>query len=361
MSNKPKEVRLSPSRINSINDCSWQYYASYHLKLPRTGNDGSKRGTICHALLECLVKPNHRHYVDKISDKADCFAFPAISRYLEALSVREKLPLDQIVVNKDKNGLMTHREEINKMVIVALENDFLGRPGDEILTEIKHTVNVHRGDKKFTILGVVDKVFIRKNKAGEIVEVEIVDYKTSSKKFDEDDIEANLQGLVYQFFAKDMFPNVKKVKFSFLFLRFPREPLQTVPVLPDENVDGFEHYLSYITKYMSTFTEEHAKKNFAKYNMASSFLCGLHGKKKYYDKKLKIKIEHDEPKFFCALRDAYEYYAVIDPDGNNIRSAMTIEELKIKDGEVPVKRQYLGCPAWHAQKKNLKRDWSILQ
>ncbi len=358
---KPKEIRLSPSRINSINDCSWQYYASYHLRLPRSGNDGSKRGTICHALLECLVKMNHRHYVDKIIKKNNAFAFPAIARYLEALAIREKLPLDQIVVNKDKNGLMTHREEINNMILVGLNHDFLGQPGDEILTEIKHTVEVIKGDKKFAILGIIDKVFVRRDKEGKIIAVEIIDYKTSSKKFDEDDVESNLQGLVYQFFAKDMFPGVKNVKFGFLFLRFPKSPLQEVPALPDADVDGFEHYLTYITKYMSTFTEGQAKKNFAKYNNASKFLCGLYGNKKYLDKAKKVKVEHNEPQFICALRDPYDYYAIIDAEGNNIRSAMSEQELKAQPGEKVMKRRYLGCPAWHAQQKNLKRDWNILQ
>jgi PD-(D/E)XK nuclease superfamily len=331
--------------------------------MPRSGNDGSKRGTITHALLECLVKPNHRHYIDKIRNAGDAFALPRIKRFLEIYGHKEQLPLDQVVVNLGKDGLMTHREEINKMILVALENDFLGQPGDEIKTEIKHTVEVStpgKSGKKFTILGIIDKVFIRRDKEGKIYEVEIQDYKTSSKKFDESDLDANLQGLAYQFFAKKMFPDVKNIKFSFLFLRFPRSPLQVVPQFPDANVDGFEHYLSYITSYMSTFTEEHAKMNFAKYN-GTNFLCGKYGKKKYIvNKKTKEKKEHDEPMFMCALRDPYDYWAVIDADGNNIRSAMTRAELKEKTGEVVVQRKYLGCPAWHAQAKNMKRDWSIL-
>ena len=362
---KPKEIRLSPSRVNSINDCSWQYYSSYHLRLPRTGNDGSKRGTICHALLECLVKLNHRHYVNKLVESGDVFTFPAVARYLELLAVREDLPLDQVVVNKDKTGLMTHREEINNMILVALKSEFLGEPGAEILSEIKHTVEVHTGnekhDKKFCILGIIDKVFIYRNDKGEAIRVKIVDYKTSSKKFDEEDLESNLQGLVYQLFAKKMFPGIKDISFDFLFLRFPKNPVVRVPPLPDSDVEGLEHYLTYISRYMSAFTEEHAKKNFAKHNKASQFLCGLYGKKKYFDKAKKIKIEHDEPQFVCALRGPFDYYAIIDDDGNNIRSAMTEKELKVKNGEVAVKRRYMGCPCWHAQKQSLRRDWSALQ
>lgn len=310
------------------------------------------------------MKPNHRHYVQKIIKSGNVYDFPAIKVLIEKYAKRENLVLDTQVVNLRKDGLMTHRDEINKMLLVALKNRFLGEPGDEILAEIKHEVIVNepKTGKKFHILGIIDKVFVRRNDKGEIVEVEIVDYKTSSKKFDERDIDSNLQGLVYQFFAKKMFPGVKNIKFCFLFLRFPDSAVMEVPYMPDEDLDGFEHYLSYITKYMSTFTEEHGKKNFAKYNQASKFLCGLYGNKKYMvDKKTKTKKEHNEPQFLCAIRDPFDYYAVIDSEGNNIRSGMTEEELKAKPGEVVVKRKYLGCPAWHAQSKNLKRDWSILQ
>lgn len=359
--NSSKDIRLSPSRINSVNDCSWQYYSSYVLKLPRTGNDGSKRGTICHSLLECLVKPNHRHYVDKLIDNGDIFSFPAIERYLKLLAKREVLPLEQVVVNKDKTGLMTHKEEINNMILVALKSDFLGQPGDTIITEVKHEIEVNRDGKKFKILGIIDKIFVRKNDKGEITEVEIVDYKTSSKKFEEDDLDSNLQGLVYQFFIKDMYPNVPKVKFGFLFLRFPRAPYMEVPPFPKANVSGFEHYLSYISKYMANFTEAHAKKNFAKNSFETKFLCGLHGNKKYFNRATKTKIEHNEPQFICAVRDPYDYYAVVDEEGNNIRSAMTKEELKATPQEIVAKKRYGGCPAWHAQKKNLKRDWNVLQ
>lgn len=359
---KTKEVRLSPSRINSINDCSWQYYCSYHLRLPRTGNDGSRRGTICHAVLECLVRPRHQKYIQMIIDADDVYVIPSIKRMMEIIARREKLQIDQVVVNMAKDGLMTHRDEMSKMIIVGLKNRFLGEPGDEIKTEIKHEIKVYDKEKKkaFHILGIIDKVFIRRNPDGTIREVEIVDYKTSSKKFDESDIDSNLQGLAYQFFAKNMFPDVKNIKFKFLFLRFPRSPVQEVPYMVDESVDGFEYYLSYISSYMSKFTEKQAKKNFAKYGDAK-FLCGLYGNKKYFDKKAKVKIEHPEPQFICAIRAPFEYYAIIDDEGNNIRSAMTIEELKAGPNEKTLKRSYLGCPAWHAQKQALKRDWNILQ
>lgn len=355
---KSKQVRLSPSRINSIKDCSWSYYANYHLRLPQTANDGNRRGNICHGLLEHLAAKKHHHYVQKIIDAGNPFFIPVIARYLTKYAIKEELPLDQLVVNKDKNGLMTHREEIANMLIVALKERFLGEEGDEILPEMEKIIEVHDGKKDYCIKGIVDKVFVRRNDKGEIEEVEIVDYKTSSKKFD--DIEENIQGLVYQFFARTMYPTAKRIKFGFLFLRFPRNPWQEVPEVPAATIEGLEHYLTYLSKYMSEFTEAHAKSNFAKNDMGAKFLCGLHGNKSYRDKKTGEKIKHDEPQFICGHRDPYDYYAVVDEDGNNIRSSRTPEGLKLKQGEVMVKRRYMGCPAWHAQTNNLKRDWSAL-
>jgi len=280
---------------------------------------------------------------------------------LEAYAKKENLPLDQIVINKDKNGLMTHREEITNMLIVALEQNFLGQPNDEVIAEKEHIIEVHDKKKDYCIKGIVDKIFVRRDEKGEINEVEIVDYKTSSKKFPGDEIEGNIQGLVYQFFAKRLYPTAKKITFSFLFLRFPRDPMQTVPQVPDTTIEGLEHYLTYLSKYMSEFTEAQAKTNFAKNDMGAKFLCGLHGNKSYRDKKTKVKIPHNEPQFICGHRDPYDYFAVVDEDGNNIRSSRTPEGLKLKEGEVMVKRRYMGCPAWHAQTTNLKRDWSALQ
>ena len=46
--NKP----LSASRIKTLQTCSWQYWCKYHLKLPDRSNEGSLRGTICHAIFD---------------------------------------------------------------------------------------------------------------------------------------------------------------------------------------------------------------------------------------------------------------------------------------------------------------------
>lgn len=353
------EVRLSPSRINTLNDCSWSYYCSYVLKLPRFSNDGNRRGNICHSVLECLIKPNHRHYVAKILKENNVFYHDSLRRYIYLLAKKEGLDLESQTINLAKNGLMTHKSEINAMIILALKLDFFGKPGDEIITEKKHELNIDRDGLRYVITGIIDKMFIRKDKDGKVIEVEISDYKTSSKKFDESDLESNLQGIVYQLFVKDMFPTVEKIKFNFLFLRFPSSPIVTAPDIKTSDISGVEHYLSHVFDYMGRFTEQHARKNFAKHDQSACFLCGLNGFKKYYNKSLGRKVETEEPQFICQYRNPFDYYAVIDGECNNVRSAITIEDLKLKNGESAVKRHYRGCEAWHARNESVERDWKI--
>ena len=64
-----KEIEMSPlsaSKIKKLEDCSWAYWAAYHLKLPDSSNDGARRGTICHLVFECLLNPRHLKNYKKI-------------------------------------------------------------------------------------------------------------------------------------------------------------------------------------------------------------------------------------------------------------------------------------------------------
>jgi len=45
------ETILSASRIKTAQSCSWLYWSKYKLKLPENGNDGARRGTVCHNVL----------------------------------------------------------------------------------------------------------------------------------------------------------------------------------------------------------------------------------------------------------------------------------------------------------------------
>src|SRR5690348_5569304 len=103
-------VKLSASKIKTLGTCSWLYQASYVTKLPRTGNDGSMRGTCVHLLLEVLLNPRHRHHFDKIYISGLISASPACERLIRKTMKKEGL----------KDRFEEHYKMINDFVIVAL-------------------------------------------------------------------------------------------------------------------------------------------------------------------------------------------------------------------------------------------------
>ena len=60
---------LSASRVKTLDSCSWLYWCNYHLKMPQSTNSGALRGTICHLILELLLKKRHKKHYDAILEE----------------------------------------------------------------------------------------------------------------------------------------------------------------------------------------------------------------------------------------------------------------------------------------------------
>ena len=84
MAGKNKNVSqiLSASKIKTFEDCSWTYWAKYHLGLPDEANEGSARGSICHLIFELLMEDRHRKYYDTILEDHSIKNCPAIIRLI---------------------------------------------------------------------------------------------------------------------------------------------------------------------------------------------------------------------------------------------------------------------------------------
>ena len=121
--NKTEKTRfLSASRIKTLETCSWTYWCKYHLGLPDKTNDGALRGTICHLILELLLKPRHKKHYDAIMASKDIASSP---------------PVNQTVIKFLKANDAWNDENYslcNKMIYVALDHDFFGGEGGHIET-----------------------------------------------------------------------------------------------------------------------------------------------------------------------------------------------------------------------------------
>ena len=178
--NKP----LSASRIKTLQTCSWQYWSKYHLKLPDKSNEGSLRGTICHAVFECLGNPRHKRHYTRMIKSQNTYASPPIKRMIEAYA--KKYSIDDF----------ENMDLINQMIVEGLNCDFFGTQDGKpslSISEKDFDVSIKEEGKNYRILGFIDKLFLFKKKKLAIIR----DFKTSKQMFSGKDYTDNMQNLMY--------------------------------------------------------------------------------------------------------------------------------------------------------------------
>ena len=315
-------VRLSASRIKTLQTCSWTYYANYVLKLPQKNNSGAMRGTIAHLVFEVLSNPRHEKYVKKIIKAGTCKKVKSVWKLIFKNAKKMSLDLDEIVKPIKKEGDMTNLKCIDTMIQVGLKYDFIN---EQKLIGSEWAFDITNESPKYRILGFVDRL-VEDN--GTLV---IRDYKSSKKTFSGEELESNLQSMMYSLAARNKYPDYKNVNVKFLFLRYPDAPEQSSPQFSELELAGFEHYLEYISNQLQNFTEEKGKTNFAKHDFSKKWMC------------------QTKSGWKCPYLEAMEYKALVDKDGKTIKCIFNTEEFKvgeIKEGYKVEIRNYEGCPAW---------------
>ena len=301
---------LSASRIKTLETCSWVYWNNYHTKVPQSQNDGALRGTICHTVFELLLNKRHLKNYKRIIKKNAIDGDKGVDKLVKKLSAKVKL---------DESNYKL----LNDMILVGLKNDFFGKGGEIVKPE--YDFNIQNDEPKYHIRGFIDKpVKIKK-------EMHIIDYKSSKYKFRGDDLEANIQAMMYSLASKKLWPKLKPIV-KFLFLRFPKQPIQEL-VFDDDQIKGFEHYLEHINDYVNKFDEESARSNFAVDSVKNKWMCQIGGWK-------------------CTYKDPYKYYVKVNDKGEIIETSLEDNFKDIKGFKVET-RTYQGCPKFQS---NLTKD-----
>lgn len=322
MLKEKNKITLSASRIKTFESCSWLYYCDYLLKLPKSSNDGANRGTIVHLILECLLNPRHKHHFDSIIKNKTLLFQKSITKLINKHA--KKLNVDSV----ENIGM------IHSMILVALQNDFFCN-GAIIKAESEFKFE----NEHFNILGYIDKEAYH----GES-DIVIWDYKTSKAKFTQDEIEYNLQNLMYSLATYKKYKTIPQI--NFLFLRFPNKPLQQAPRCSLAQLEGFEVYLGSVASAMASINEKTAKLNLACKSSEKRWLCGSNR----YSNQRK---EDGSLMWGCPHKFGYEYYIVVDSTGKIKQSSKEKSELQVKDGDKVKKMRYLGCPAFKEAKPKI--------
>jgi hypothetical protein len=299
---------LSASRIKTLETCSWVYWNNYHAKVPQSQNDGALRGTICHTVFELLLNKRHLKNYKRIIKKNAIDGDKGVDKLVKKLSVKVKL---------DESNYKL----LNDMILVGLKNDFFGEGGEIVKPE--YDFDITNEEPKYHIKGFIDKpIKIKK-------EMHIIDYKSSKYKFRGDDLEANIQAMMYSLASKKLWPKLKPIV-KFLFLRFPKQPIQEL-IFTDEQIKGFEHYLEHINDYINKFDEESARANFAVDSQKNKWMCQIGGWK-------------------CPYKDPYKYYVKVNNKGEVVETSLENNFRDIKGFKVET-RDYEGCPKFQSNSK----------
>jgi hypothetical protein len=309
MNKKPEDKTLSASRIKTLETCSWVYWNNYHTKVPQSQNDGALRGTICHTVFELLLNKRHLENYKRIIKKNAIDGDKGVNALVKKLAKKVKLD--------DSNYKL-----LNDMILVGLKHDFFGEHGDIVKPE--YSFDIESQEPKYRIRGFIDKPIKTKK------EMHIIDYKSSKYKFRGDDLEANIQAMMYSLASKKLWPKLKPIV-KFLFLRFPKQPIQEL-TFTDEQITGFEHYLEHINQYVNNFDEKSAKANFAIDSEKNKWMCQVGG-------------------WRCPYKDPYEYYVKLNDNNEVIESSLDGNFKNIIGFKIE-KRQYEGCPKWKRKDKN---------
>lgn len=328
---KKELTRLSASRVKTLSECSWLYWSKYHLKLPDTSNSGAMRGSVCHDLFELLTKPKWMHFAKELHESGcDIEKFPLIKRFLKAKCHKYGLEMFE----EDKKSKKTNIGLIYEMIAVGLEAGFFPEDHEEII-DSEYQFDIIDEELEFRIMGFIDRILYDRNNN----HILISDYKSSKQQFKGEELETNIQAMMYALAAHYLkkagkIPNFKKIIGRFIFLRFAKNPYQDLE-FSEEQIEGFRHYLSYVNTVISKFDEQDAKNDYALYDGARRWKCGARSGSGWK----------------CSFRDPFVYYRLFDENGDGIKTVFEKDYLetnqfdKIAENQSWKKMEYSGCPA----------------
>ena len=323
---------ISASRMDLLNQCSWQYWARYKLKVPSSGNDGSSKGSIVHLVLEFLFKDKHKKHYDYIKKNKTYKGDEALERLINYHARKLSIFED------------SHLDMIDKFLQVAINNNFFGPKSTvERYGEKEFKLTIKEKDKNYNVMGYIDQTFICKEKDG-VLYAKCVDFKSSKRIFEKDKIDYNIQSIIYQLAIKYLYPNIKKRSLEFIFLAFPESPIIEQPQVLDEVLEGFECYLTSVQELIDNFDEKAAWSSFAAdkgYPAKDAGFSGLLvcGKARYAGELKK----DGNPMYYCEYKFPLDYYVTLNKEGEIINSAFNEKDLKIEKEQKIEKRKYLGC------------------
>jgi hypothetical protein len=322
-----KPVGLSASKIKTFESCSFLGYAKYELKLPDETNNGALLGSIIHELLEILAVKPEKYKSLLITTELEIPSY--ITRwFIKKLKKSNILSEDNLVL-------------LRQFFIRGFNYDFWLEGAIKVLPcELEFNIALN---SRTNVKGFIDRAGIYKD--GEDYYVVIRDYKSQKKPFTPLELKKNIQAMIYLLAIKNLYPyiNLEKSRVEFVLLKKQKQFIQIFDNWDNEQNMGVFSYLEGVGEYLDNFSIEKAKSNYAANGgYDRSWLCG--------NAKFPGELKSDgSPKWYCKFKFPFSYYAAVDFMGEVLRTAKTLIDLNLQEGEILVQKDFGGCPFFFSE------------
>lgn len=300
-----REINFSASRVKSLSKCSYAFYLSEIERLPERIWERTIIGTLVHSILECLRRPRHlKNYhmiVDKANRKVDYKASPSITRLINIYQRKYNIAQELI-------------DDINGMLEVALVHyDFFFSGAKEIYPPEMEIIK-RIGDARIKLIIDASASFGNRGR--------ITDYKSQKNRFTAEELEFNIQALLYASELEEKYGIPFDVEFVMLrhppTKRLPEKHIQRVFAPTKEQVAGLREYIQFIYSKINNFTLEDAYRAPCTDESFCSYVCSYRKPFDYF----KI---YKNNEFIRSIRD----------------NGMTPQ---LNEGETMTKEHFSGCP-----------------
>lgn len=308
-----EKIKLSPTRVQSLNKCSWVYYCTEILRLPQITHPAAICGTIAHLALELLQKRKHFKTYKNLVKRSSIFGTS-----IEFLCAKH--------LYKENIYSVENVTKLDNFIITGCKSDFFPEGAKKVITEEKITIE----QDDFILTSKIDKIALYE-KDDAIHQIKVWDYKSSKQKFAGAELDSNLQAGTYSLAIWWKYKIIPEL--SFVFLKFNQKPFQAVKKFTHDQLMDILSTYKKIAEHVRHFDHAKAVSNMAAQSESYRWLCG----------------SLQPGKFCCAFRKPFNYFALVDEEGKVLRSSFEKGKLKPQEGCTIIARTYAGCPHWLGQ------------
>lgn len=228
-------IRVSASRLKTLNHCTLEFYYQEILKLPSKVHNRTAQGSCIHSLFECLMSPRRRKtFIALMENQTSVRNIPSLPRFIRAYDRRHGIAPYE----------MSAMLDMLDVAFLGIRRHFVDASGKwspppAWFNEKRFQIKVGEA----VISGFIDLLIVWPDR------VLVIDLKSQKARFTKDELANNIQGILYQLATEHEYHLIPVV--DFIMLRHPPTPkdlsrhIQRFEATSETHLAGLRSYIDH--------------------------------------------------------------------------------------------------------------------